>query len=191
VWKVAERDPLLVRLVGMLHPDLLEEVELHVRGERATVDALVAGAVQGRTAKPLDLSADEAKFLDGDEDEAEEDDDEEDDEEDDDDTLRLLPPLPAAGRGGAPPPLLSATWSTPTPGVLGDLLEAAADAETPIELVYVNVQGKRSERRVVPHDVVHVGRQTFLEATSEADGSTGRYDLSRIAAIRAASPRRK
>ncbi len=71
-------------------------------------------------------------------------------------------------------------------GALAEWLESAAAGGDTVEIVYVNAAGVRSERKVVAQKVVRAGGREWLEARDVAAGSTTRFDLDRIAAVRGA-----
>ena len=83
-------------------------------------------------------------------------------------------------------PEASDPWVTPNPGALVRLLGDAALRKLTIDIVYVNGAGVRSERRIVPLQVLTAGRTEWLDARLLADGSTARFDVERIAAVRLA-----
>ena len=96
------------------------------------------------------------------------------------------------GTAAPPPPRASdvptdaGTWTTMPVGTLADWLARATTRAVPVEIVYVNASGARSERKVVPIGVARAGGREWLEARDVAAGSTTRFDLDRIAAVRGA-----
>ena len=101
-------------------------------------------------------------------------------------------PPPAPRAAPAPPQpraaaaAVGATWITPTPGALVEMLTGAAQARQPMDIVYVNAAGLRTERRIVPVEIVRTGRRDWLDATLVAGGATNRFEVDRIAAVRRA-----
>ena len=88
-------------------------------------------------------------------------------------------PAPAS-----PASIEAGTWTTMPMGVLTVWLAHAAAAGVTVEVVYVNASGVRSERKVVPLNIARAGRREWLDARDLTTGSTTRFDLDRIAAVR-------
>ena len=87
-------------------------------------------------------------------------------------------PLPTSAPGEAP-------WITSTAGGLVQLLAGAAYRKQTLDIVYIGPSGGRAEWRILPIEVLQTGQREWLRAKVSADGSTNRFELDRIAAVRA------
>ena len=93
-------------------------------------------------------------------------------------------PPPTASPPPAPGPAVDEPWITPKPGALVQLLAGAAFRQETLDIVYINTEGVRRERRIIPLEIVHSGRREWLSAQLTEDHSTNRFELDRIAAVR-------
>lgn len=99
---------------------------------------------------------------------------------------KAAPPPPASPVDDVPDG--DAPWITPSPGALVQMLAGSAFREETLDIVYINTEGVRREHRIVPLEIVHSGRREWLSARLTANGSTNRFELDRIAAVRIVRP---
>lgn len=75
-------------------------------------------------------------------------------------------------------------WTTMLPGALVGHFRVCAAEQRPVEIVYVNSQGRRVEHTVVPVDVRRDGARELLDARDAFSGGLASYRIDQVMAVR-------
>jgi hypothetical protein len=75
-------------------------------------------------------------------------------------------------------------WTTPAPGVLRAEVERAIAARSPLDVLYVNADGRRAERSITPVRMGFLGGREWFEGSDRAKPGLCRFLVERVAAIR-------